>query len=78
MIQKKNLEMGLYLFGVERLAQRIDTRGDRIRALVHVGQKYRGAYAGLRVETRAPVAVPARADLEIEGAVNPILLRPEY
>ena len=52
--------------------------GEHVRALVHVGEEKGRAYAGLRVEPRAPVAVPARSDLEIERAVHPVFLSSEY
>lgn len=70
--------MGLDLLGVEGLALRVNTRGDHIGALVHIGQQQCGADAGLSVETGATVSVPARADLEVKWAVHPILLGPEY
>ena len=38
--------------------------------LVHVAKQDRLAESRLVVETRAAVAVPARADLEVEGAVD--------
>lgn len=76
--RKENLEMGLDLLGIDRLALRVDAGGDHVGALVHVGEEQRGAGAGLSVQTRAPVAVPTRADLEVERAVHPVLLRPKY
>jgi hypothetical protein len=52
--------------------------GEHIRPLVHVREAQRGADRRLRVQPRAPVPVPARPDLEVERAVHPVLLRPEY
>lgn len=52
--------------------------GQHVGALVHVGEAECGADGGLRVEPRAPVTMPASPDLEVEGAVHPILLCPEY
>ena len=72
------LEVVLDFARVDGVAVGVDAGGDHVRALVHVGEENSGAYARLRVETRAPVAVPARADLEVERAVHPVLLRPEY
>lgn len=69
--------MGLDLLGIDGLALGVDARGDHIGALVHVGEEQGGADAGLRMQTGAPVAVPAGADLEVEGAVHPVLLCPE-
>lgn len=69
--------MGLDLLGIDGLTLGVDAGGDHVGALVHVGEEEGGADAGLGVKTRAAVAVPARADLEVEGAVNPVLLRPE-
>lgn len=70
--------MGLDLLGVKGLALRIDAGGYHIRALIHVGQDDRRACGGLGVETRAPVAMTASSDLEVEGAVDPVLLSTEY
>lgn len=72
------LKMGLDLLRIDGLALGVDAGGDHIGALVHVGKQEGGADAGLSVQTRAPVAVPARADLEVKRAVHPVLLRPEY
>lgn len=69
--------MFLHLFGINRLALSVNARSNHVGALVHVGKQKRGANTGLRVETRATVPVPTRADLEVERAVNSVLLRPE-
>lgn len=70
--------MLLHLTGVDGLALSIDPWSDHVGALVHVGKQQRGADARLGVEPRTPVTVPASADLEVEWAVNSVLLRPEY
>ena len=73
------LEVVLDLARVEGLALRVDAGvGEHIGALVHVGEEESWADAGLGVKARAAVAVTARADLEVEGAVHAVLLRPEY
>lgn len=72
-----DLEMLLNLAGIDGLALRIDAWGNHIRPLVHVGEEKRGADAGTSVEPRAPIAMPASPDLEVERAVHPILLRSE-
>ena len=69
--------MGLHLAGVDRVALGVDAGGDHIGALVHIGEQQSWAHAGLRVQPRAPVAVSARPDFEVERAVHPVLLRPE-
>ena len=72
------LEVGLNGARVDGLALSVDARRDHVRALVHVGEEKGRAYAGLRVEPRAPVAVSARSDLEVERAVHSVFLRPKY
>ena len=72
------LEVGLNGARVDGLALSVDARRDHVRALVHVGEEKGRAYAGLRVEPRAPVAVSARSDLEVEWAVHSVFLRPKY
>lgn len=52
--------------------------GEHVGALVHVGEAESGADGRLSVEPGAPVAVPAGPDLEVEGAIHPVLLSPEY
>lgn len=69
--------MLLHFAGIDGLATGVDAGGDHIGALVHVGEEEGGADAGLRVEAGAAVTMPAGADLEVEGAVHPVLLRPE-
>lgn len=66
------VEIGLSL-GVQRRGW-----GEHVRALVHVGEKERWADCWLGVEPRAPVAVPAGSDLEIERTVHPVFLSSEY
>lgn len=48
--------------------------GEHIGPLVHVGKQKGGADAGLGVEARASVAMPASTDLEVEGTVDTVLL----
>lgn len=72
------LEMLLDLAGLDGLALGVDTGGDHVGALVHVGEKQRGGDGGAVVEAGAPVAVAAGADLEVEGAVDAIFLGSEY
>lgn len=60
------------------MAVSVDAGGDHVGALVHVGEEEGGADAGLGVKTGAAVAVTASADLEVEGTVDPVLLRTEY
>nr|GMD20402.1 hypothetical protein CR513_50792 [Ipomoea batatas] len=63
---------------IDWVALGVDAGGYHVGALVHVGEEDGGADAGLGMEPGAAVAVTARADLEVEGAVHPILLRSEY
>lgn len=74
----KNLEVILHFAGVEGIALSVDTRGDHIGSLVHVRKQQGGTDAGLGVEPGATIAVPASSDLEIERAIHPVLLCPEY
>ena len=71
------LEVVLDLARVDGVAVGVDAGGYHVGALVHVGEQNGGAYAGLRVEAGAPISVPTRADLEVERAIHPVLLRPE-
>lgn len=71
------LEVVLDLARVYGLPVGINARCYHVGPLVHVRKKNCWAYAGLCVETRAPIAVPARADLEVERAIHPVFLRPE-
>lgn len=70
--------MLLDLARVDGLALRVHAGRDHVRPLVHVGQEQGRADCGPVVQSRAPVAVTTRADLEIEGAVDAVLLRSEY
>lgn len=72
------LKVVLDLAGVEILGLGVDAGSEHVGALVHVGEEKGGADGGLRVEARAAVAMPARADLEVERAVHSVLLRTEY
>lgn len=69
--------MFLDLARVKGVALRVDAGGDHIEPLVHVRKQERGADAGLRVETRASVAVSARADLEVKRTVYSVFLGAE-
>lgn len=69
--------MVLDLAGIEVLGLGVDAGGEHVGALVHVGEEDGGADGGLGVEAGAAIAVPAGADLEVEGAVHPVLLGPE-
>lgn len=71
------LEMLLDLAGVDRLALGIDTGGDHVGALVHVGQQQRRRCGGTVVEAGAPVAVAAGADFKVERAVHAVFLGAE-
>ena len=70
--------MGLHVARVHGVSVGVDAGSDHVRPLIHVGEEKRGADAGLRVEARAAIAVPASADLKVEWAVHSVLLRPEY
>lgn len=72
------LEVLLDLGWVYGLALWVHSWGYHVWSLVHVGEEQRWGYAWPVVQTRAPVAVSARADLEVEWTVHPVLLRPEY
>lgn len=74
-VETEHLEVVLDLSRVESLALGVDAGVcEHIGPLVHVGEQKGGADAGLGVEARAPVAMSASSDLEVEGAVNPVLL----
>lgn len=62
---------------INGLALCIDARRDHIRPLVHTGEKESWADAGTSVNPGAVIAMPASSNLEVEGAVHPILLRPK-
>lgn len=71
------LEVLLDLARVDRLALGVHSGGDHVRPLVHVGEKQRRRDRRSVMEAGAPVAVAARADLEVEGAVDAVLLGAE-
>lgn len=71
------LEMLLNLAGVDGVALGVDSGGDHVGALVHVGEDKGRGDGGAVMEAGASVAVAASADLEVEWAVNPILLGAE-
>ena len=59
----------------------VETDGDAgtvVGLLVHVGEQYGGADGRLVVDAGAAIAMAAGPDLEVEGAVNAVLLRAEY
>lgn len=62
---------------IDWLALCIDAGGNHVGTLIHIGEEEGGADAGFGVKTRAAVAMPARPDLEVEGAIHPVLLRPK-
>jgi len=69
------LEVLLDPLRVDGVPLRVHARGDHVRPLVHVAQQQRRGDGRLVVQAGAPVAVAARADLEVEGAVHAVLLR---
>lgn len=73
----KFFKVFLDLSRIDRLALSIHTRCDHIGALVHVGEEDSRRYRGFVVQTRTSIAVTARAYLEIEWTVHPVLLRAE-
>lgn len=77
MVQGRDLEVILDLPGIQVLSLGVDAGSQHVGALVHVGEEESGADRGLCVEAGAAVAMPASADLEVEGAVNSVLLGAE-
>jgi hypothetical protein len=71
------LEVLLDLARVDRLALRVHSWGDHVRPLVHVGEEERRRDGGPVVEARAPISVAARANFEVERAVDAVLLGAE-
>lgn len=71
------LEMLLNLAGINGLALGVDSGGDHVGALVHVGQQKGGGDGRTVMEAGAAVAVAASADLEVERAVDTVLLGAE-
>lgn len=71
------LEVGLDLARVQGLPLGVDTGGDHVGSLVHVGEEEGWGDCGTVVETRATVSVTARADLEVERAVHSVLFGSE-
>lgn len=69
--------MFLELAGLNRLALGINTWGDHVRTLVHIGEEEGRGYSWAVVEAGASVPMAASANLEVEGAVDPVLLRTE-
>lgn len=69
--------MFLDLAGLDWLAIGVDAGSNHVGALVHVGEEESGGNRGAIVEARAAVAVAAGADLEIEGAIDSVLLGTE-
>ena len=69
--------MILNLARIKGLALRVNTGGDHVRSLIHIREEKCRADAGLGVKPRAPISVSTGSNLEVEGAVNPILFRSE-
>ena len=59
------------------MALRVDAGGDHIGSLIHIREEECRADAGLSVKPRAPITMSTGSNLEVERAVNPILLRSE-
>lgn len=77
--KEPNLEVILDFVGVKRLSLiRVNDRGNHVGSLVHVWEKKGWADGGFGVEPWTTVAMSASSDLEVERAVNPILLGPKY
>ena len=66
--------MLLDLARVERLALGVDSGGDHVGSLVHVGEEEGRGDGGAVVDSRAAVTVTARAHLVVERAVDSVLL----
>ena len=76
---KTYLKMLLDLVRIHGCVGELDTEGGGVvRALVHVGEEEGGADGGAVVDAGATLSMPACPDLEVEGAVNAVLLRAEY
>lgn len=71
------LEVLLDLTRFNGLALGVHAGCDHVRALVHVGEEKGRRDRGAIVEARATIAVTTCADLEVEGAVHPVLLGAE-
>lgn len=61
--------------GINGLPLGIHSRRDHVRPLVHVGKQQSGRDCGPIVEPGTAIPVTASSNLEIERAVNPVLLR---
>ena len=72
-ILEEILKVLLDLARVEGLAICIDTGGDHVGSLVHVGEEECWGDGRTVVETRAAVTVTASANLEVEGTVHSVL-----
>lgn len=72
------LKVFLDLSRVDRLPLGVYARGYHVGPLVHVGEKEGGRDGGPVVQSRAPVAMPACTDLEIERAIDTVFLCAEY
>jgi hypothetical protein len=72
-----HLKMLLYFTRVEVSPLWVHSGCGEVEALVHVGEEKGGADAGLVMQAGAAIAMAASADLEVEGAVDAILLSAE-
>ena len=72
------LKVLLHLFRINRLALSIDSWCDHIRALIHVSKHNCRRHSWPVVQTGATIPMTASPNLEVKGAVNPILLSPKY
>jgi hypothetical protein len=71
------VEVGLDARRVDGVPSRVHAGRDHVRAPLHVAQQQSRRDGRLGVQARAPVVVPARADLEVDGAVHAVLPRAE-
>ena len=62
---------------VEIPSLRVHAGRGQVQPLVHVGEEQGGTDARLVVEPGTTVSMSASPDLEVEGAVHPVLLCPE-
>lgn len=69
--------MLLNFAGVDVLALWIQPGGGQIGALVHVGEEDGGANSGSGVQAGTTIAMAASADLEVERAIDTVLLGSE-
>lgn len=70
--------MGLDLRSIERWALRIDSGGQQVGSLVHVGEEQGRADTRFGVKSGAPISMSACSYLEVKRAVHSVLFRSEY